>query len=219
MRGDKREAINLRRQGKSYREIGVALNIPKSTISEWFKDIDWSKIIKDKLILKANLEAKEKIKKLNIGRSLARKKLDDLALKESREEFVKLSNNPLFVAGIMLYWGEGDKNIKNPIRLTNTDPRMVNVYVKFLIEILKIDPTKIRLGLITYPDNSEKDCKTFWEKATASKVSFVKTQIIIGRHPTKRLQTGICMVSTRNKYLKIKILEWIDLFHKKNIMV
>jgi len=64
-----------------------------------------------------------------------------------------------------------------------------------------------------------KDCKTFWEKATASKVSFVKTQIIIGRHPTKRLQTGICMVSTRNKYLKIKILEWIDLFHKKNIMV
>ena len=219
MRYDKQEAINLRRQGKSYREIGLALSIPKSTISEWFKDVNWSKIIKNKLVLKANLEAREKIKKLNIGRSLAQKESDNLALNESREEFSKLSKNPLFVSGIMLYWGEGDKNIKNPIRLTNTDPRMVNVYVKFLIEILKINPDKIKLGLITYPDNSEKDCKIFWEKATASKITFVKTQIIIGRHPTKRLQSGICMVSTRSKYKKIKILEWIDLFYKKNIMV
>ncbi|MDO8504652.1 MAG: helix-turn-helix domain-containing protein [Candidatus Liptonbacteria bacterium] len=219
MRKEKQKAIELRRKGKSYGEISSALDVPKSTISDWFKDVDWSKIIKNKLILKSNEDARKRMKILQIKRSTIQKESDNKALIESRREFKKICGNPLFISGIMLYWGEGDKNIKNPIRLTNTDPRMINVYIKFLIEILKINPDKIKLGLIIYPDNSDQECKNFWSRSTASRVTFVKTQVINGRHPTKRLSHGICMVSTRNKYIKIKILEWIDLFYKKNIMV
>ena len=42
-------AIELRKKGKSYSEIKYLLNIPKSTLSDWFSKEEWSELIKDKI--------------------------------------------------------------------------------------------------------------------------------------------------------------------------
>jgi len=126
--------------------------------------------------------------------------------------------NPLFVAGLTLYWAEGDSKAKNPFRLTNTDPRMIALYTKFLTEAIDIPKESLRPAIILYPDLSEKECLTFWSKVIGvPKTQFYKTQFIKGRHPTKRLSKGICMITCGNGQLKEKVTVWIDLLSKKLI--
>ncbi len=48
MHNNKEKAIQLRKLGKSYNEITKALNVPKSTLSTWLKDIIIPAKIKEK---------------------------------------------------------------------------------------------------------------------------------------------------------------------------
>lgn len=143
-------------------------------------------------------------------------RLRRVARQEAQKDFLKLIKNPLFIAGLMLYWGEGDSKTKNPIRLSNTDPRMISLYIKFLVKCLNIPKEKLRSNIILYPDLSKRKCINFWiEKTGMPKQQFYKTQFIKGKHPTKRLTNGICMVVYSNREIKEKILVWIDLLSKK----
>ncbi len=133
---------------------------------------------------------------------------------EAKKEFNKFLSNPLFVAGIILYWGEGDRKMSNGlVRLGNTDWRVIALFIEFLEKIAKVSKDKIRLALILYPDLLEKDCKKFWSQQCKIPLKqFYKTQFIQGKHPTKRLPYGVCNVVVSSRRLKEKIFVWIDLF-------
>lgn len=208
--------LELRRRYKSYKEIAEILGISKSTVSYWMINNSESQIIKNKLIALNITKSKKRIRKIIKASQEKWRVWREIARKEAIKNFNTLYQNPLFIAGIIIYWGEGDSNPKNPLRISNTDPRMIKLYVYFLKEILSTPEEKIKLGLILYPDLSDKKCKTFWKKITTLKEkNFVKTQYIKGYHPTKRLSNGICMVVVNSRQYKIKILQWIDLFSKQ----
>lgn len=213
MRNDRHLAINLRRKGKSYNEIRKELGIPKSTLNSWFQGLRWSQFVKKNLSEKAlrlSTKRMRKIAKANKERWLKwRKQYRDEAVKE----FPQLKSNPLFTAGLMLYWGEGDGNLKNDTRLSNIDPRMITLFNKFLLNICKVSKDDIFLSLTIYPDLSDNKCKIFWSNKTGiSQNQFNKTQIIYGKHPTKRLENGICTIRVRrSRGLKEKIVIWINL--------
>ena len=218
MRGDKHIAIGLRKRGKSYNEISQELAVPKSTLSNWLSGMVWSQNIKNELTKKANHIAKKRLRLLNKERRAKWERRREQLREEAKREFPKLHKNPLFVAGAMLYWAEGDSKIKNPFRLTNTDPRMMALYTKFLIGTLNISKDNLRIAIILYPDLSEKKCISFWSKIlNIPKSQFYKTQFIKGRHPTKRLSKGICTIIIRNRQLKEKVSIWIDLLSQKLI--
>lgn len=135
---------------------------------------------------------------------------------EARVHFERFYTNPLFAAGIALYWGEGDSKAQNALRLSNTDVRMITLYTTFLRSIMGIPDEKIRIGLILYPDLSDDICKDFWSNATNLPVeNFMKTQFIRGHHPTKRLKYGVCMVVVNSRAQKLMMLTWIDFFAKQ----
>jgi len=46
---DKILAIKMRRQGKTYNEINRLLSIPKSTLSGWFRGVELSLVVKNRL--------------------------------------------------------------------------------------------------------------------------------------------------------------------------
>lgn len=215
MRNDKRFAIKLRKQGKSYNKISKELEIPKGTLSNWFSGIEWSEGIKRELIRKANYIARKNLQYYNKKHKEKWEKWREEARQQAKREFPKLMKDSLFIAGLMLYWAEGDSKIKNPIRLSNTDPRMIALYIKFLTKSLKISKEKLRSTIILYPDLSEKKCIDFWTAVEGiPKSQFYKTQFIKGRHPTKRLTHGICMIIFSSRQIKEKILIWIDLLSK-----
>ena len=70
MRHDQPKAFELRKQGKTYREIEALLDVSRSTLCNWFKNEKWSKHIK-----KSNTEKQikinlERLKKMNDGRKI-----------------------------------------------------------------------------------------------------------------------------------------------------
>ncbi|MFA5086350.1 MAG: hypothetical protein WC468_02000 [Candidatus Paceibacterota bacterium] len=215
MRNDRHLATSLRKRGKSYKEISDELGVPKSTLNAWFKDSVWSEKIKNRLTEKAVRTSEKRIRKVIDSNRERWEKLREGFREDAKKEFPRIREGNLFVAGVMLYWGEGDQNPKYPVRLTNVDYRMIALFRSFLLDVCKVEVDDIYLSLFIYPDLKEDECKKFWKKKT--KIwHFDKTQVIYGKHPTKRLENGICSIRVKKSaWLKEKILVWISLLSEE----
>lgn len=214
MRKDKEQAFTLRREGRSYKQIQRELNIPTSTLAGWFKNEPWSQAIKNRLsneVSWSNPRSLELLVQANKERwRLKHHEYRIAAIKE----FDRLKGDQLFLAGIMLYWGEGEKQPKSSqVRLSNSEPEMLKIFYLFLTKVLEINPNKIFAWLLLYPDLVDSVQKNFWSKATGLPVgSFRKSIYIKGRHPTKRLSYGVCTVVVSSRALKERILKWLELY-------
>ncbi len=210
MRQDKKKAIVLRKQGKSYNEISEILKVPKSTLSAWLSQIPWSAAVRKKLV-KRQGEIVGKITKARWA------KWREGFREEAKLEFNTLAANPLFIIGLCLYLGEGDHQLKtSQVKLINTDPKVIDLFSRFLREAVKVPEKKIRAWLIIYKDLDDEKCKKYWRKACKVPVKrFYKTQIIKGRHPTRRTPYGMCTVQVSSRALKEKIFTWTDLLYKQ----
>ncbi|MFA5157657.1 MAG: hypothetical protein WC451_00490 [Patescibacteria group bacterium] len=99
-----------------------------------------------------------------------------------------MDKKELTILGSALYACEGTKarrdyRTKNgfirSIELTNSDPKIVSAFSKFLKEILKVDWDRVRGQLFLYPDLKEPDLKKFWsEKSGISQNNFQKSIIL-----------------------------------------
>ena len=215
MREDKEKAINLRKIGKSYLEIKKELGIPLSTLSEWFSGQGWSNEISVNLVKKARSSHIIRIQELNKTRGENLNKLYEEAKKEAVEDFKLLKYHPLFIAGLMVYWGEGNKSSKSNCYIANTEPLMIMLFLQFLRHICGFTEPRIKAWILLYPDLNEKVCKEFWIKNCSLKsTDFNKSIVIKGKHKTKKVSYGVCSIGVSSAYLKCKILKWIDLLAK-----
>ena len=214
MRKDKEQAFKLRHQNKSYKQISRELDIPLGTLCGWFQDKPWSQDIRDKLGQEASLAFPEKLRRIVAANKERWKELHKTYRQEAVKEFSKLKEDPLFLAGIMLYWGEGEKQQKSSqVRLANSEPEMIKIFNLFLTRVLKIPPEKISAWLLLYPDLVDSVQKNFWSKTTGIPIEQFKKSIYIkGRHPTKRLSYGVCTIFISSRALKERILKWLELY-------
>lgn len=212
MRKDKEKAVEMRRSGKSYAEIVASLKIPKSTLSGWFANSDWSHDLKQRLSKSAQIEHTVRLRELNKLRGANLKKAYEEARYEARREFEELKYNPLFIAGVMLYWGEGDKLTNYSTKITNTDPHLIRLYVFFLEKVCRIPKEKISAHVLIYPNLNEETCRLYWASRTHIDLSrFTKCTVIHGKDSVRPLAYGICMVGISSTYFKVKMLEWLKL--------
>lgn len=191
--------------------------MPRSTLSNWFSGLDWSQELKSKLTEKARYTSKRRFLRVTRQRSKYWEGRKRSSREEAKTAFPSLLKDPLFISGISIYWGEGDSKLSNGnLRISNTDPKMIIVFLRFLRETLTIANEKIRIGIILYPDLDEGDCLDFWQKETrVPRCQFHKTQFITGRHPTKRSERGICMVSVCDRMIKEKVGTWIEMLGER----
>ncbi len=215
-----RERIfELRRRHKSYREIADILDVSKSTVSYWLAANKESQSVKELLTRKNNARNRKRMRRIAAAAQKRWGAWRAAARKDAKRSFPEFIKNPLFVSGIAIYWGEGDNKPGNPLRMSNTDPRMIRLYSRFLKNVLDVPVNKIRLALILYPDLNDMRCRRFWTRVTSLRLTnFIKTQYIRGYHPTKRLKNGICVVIVNSRELKEKVLVWIDLLSKNHKM-
>lgn len=212
MRKDKETALQMRSTGKSYSEIYTALKIPKATLSDWFSKIDWSNDIAKRLASHAQVKHTARIVRLNKTRGVHLKRVYEVAKEEAVEDLAQLKYNPLFIAGMMLYWGEGDKATKGQVRLSNTDPELIKLFVFFLKNICNVPEEMVGISILTYPDIDDKMNRQYWSEISGiSQNKFLKSILIQGRHKTRRLGHGVCSVYVSSTYFKVKILEWLRL--------
>lgn len=214
MRKDKEQAFELRRKNMSYKSISRELGIPLGTLAGWFRNELWSQEIRDKLGIEASLAFPDKLKRIVAANKKRWADTHEAYRQEAVKEFSKLKDDPLFLAGIMLYWGEGEKQQKSSqVRLSNSEPEMLKIFYLFLIKVIKIHPDKIFSWLLLYPDLIDSVQKNFWSKATSIPVGQFKKSIYIkGGHPTKRLSYGVCTIYISSRALKERILKWLELY-------
>ncbi|MBI2410266.1 MAG: helix-turn-helix domain-containing protein [Candidatus Kerfeldbacteria bacterium] len=213
MRKDKARAIDLRKQGKSYNEISAALHIPKSTLSNWFACVQWSQMTKQHLSIIHRERSRKRMKALTDDIREKRNAAYAKRRNEAKKMYPQYQQDRLFIAGLMLYWGEGDRKLQNGcIRLANSDPDMLLIFHRFLKKYLPTIYKKTKAYLILYPDLEDKAIKTFWSRHIGVSLDkFYKTHYIKGRHASKRLPYGVCTIIIRSREYKEMIDEWLQL--------
>lgn len=214
MNKNKEKAIELRRQGLSYKKIRDELRIPLSTLASWLKHEPWSQEIKARLSAEVSWSNPKVLTLLaEANHERWRNKHEEYRL-SAVNEFKKHKDNPLFLAGMMLYWGEGEKQSKSSqVRLTNSEPEMLRTFYLFLTRVLSISPDKISACLLLYPDLIDSVQKNFWSKTTGiPSERFGRSTYIKSRHSAKRLSYGVCTVRVNSRALKERMLKWLELY-------
>ena len=86
----------------------------------------------------------------------------------------------LFGMGIGLYWGEGNKANKNTVKLGNSDPKLLKIFIEFLIKFFEIDKNDLKFHLHTFTDINLDDAINYWIKELKiKKEQFYKPTVTI----------------------------------------
>lgn len=214
MRNDRQKAELLRLKGTSYRVISQKLGIPVSTLSTWFKRAAWSSQIKEKLSQEIRTPSGKTIRTMAEANRRRWLQWREQGRAEADQEFFSLRQEPLFLAGLSLYWAIGDKVLENNVvKLSSADPDIIRVFFGFLATYAKVQPDTVQVRTVLYPDLIENVQKNFWSRATGIPGALFKKSVRLGgRFPKKRNSYGVCLVTVNNRYLKEKICRWIELY-------
>ena len=70
----------------------------------------------------------------------------------------------LFVAGVMLYWAEGDKTSRNAARLSNSDPEVLRLFVRFLRGCFGVKDEQMSITCNLFADHVSRqhEIEQFW---------------------------------------------------------
>lgn len=226
MRTDKSKAIKLRLGGKSYSEIQKLLGgISKSTLSNWLGNIILSSEAQG--IIKKRFREKSLVGLLNRNKNqtyLAVERKRKIQL-EAMTEINKISKENLFFIGLALYWAEGYKRpiIKNgrevtyhPISLTNSDVKLIKIFLEFLQKICNVPIEKIKANIRIFKHLNEQEVLNYWIKETGiPKQNFTKTYLGIsrssmGKRPFNRLPFGVVQIRIGDTKLFHRIIGWIN---------
>ena len=213
---EKFEAAYLRRRlGKSYNEIRRKVKVSKSTLSLWLRNIKLSNVQRRRLINKQIFNPGGKVsheKRLKRTKEIINK---------AKKEVILLAQNPLFLAGLMLYCAEGGK-AQEKVRFSNSNTVLVRLMMKWFRKFCQPPENKYRVAIHIHEFISRKNSKQYWSKVTGIPTSqFYKTNIkppglSYRKNP---LYNGTCHITIDNRDLFRKIKGWTIGFFKKEKLV
>jgi len=203
------KAIKLRKSGNSYSEILKEVNVSKSTLSLWLREIKLTPKQEKRLYVDLRQKNAYKLSKFNQQKRIRK---TSLIIEKARCEIELFLNNPLFLSGLMLYWAEGDKSEKTEfVKITNSDPAMIKLMMRWFREICKIEEKKFRIALHIHELFCKKDIEKYWSKITSIPLNqFHKTQIkpTSLKHRKNKLYNGTCVIRIGSRDLFRKIKGW-----------
>lgn len=157
----KLQAIKSRKKGLSYGEIKKKIDVSKSTLSFWLKNIR----------LKPEYQKRFYTKRIqNLARgpqSQRERRLREIKkiIEEAEKEIqIPLSFETYRLMGAALYWAEGSKG--KIFEITNSDPYFILFMVHWVGEIFKMPPQILKARLNIYPQQNELKIKKFWSNLT-----------------------------------------------------
>lgn len=170
-------ARELRRKGKSIREIAKQVYAARSTISLWCRDIVLTReqldalVVRDRLggakgrIVAAELAKKRKNERINFNENVGHKRIGEISQRE------------LFLIGIALYWAEGSKGLRSErFVFVNSDPKMIVVMIRWLRECVHVSDEDIvcRVGINEVHQARITEVEQHWSDITGIPLSQFK---------------------------------------------
>ena len=234
MQKNKSQAFKLRLQGRSYNEINQLLGISKSTLSSWFTGLELSQEAQKRIRQRVyHGTLKGLVKKNKNQTHLAIQRMRSIRAEAQRQVKLK-TRNELLLIGVALYWAEGYKRLAvrngrqlthHPVALTNSDPKLVAIFLSFLREICLVPDEKIHADIRIYEHMNENELLKFWRQVTGiPQQNFGKTyygisKSSLGKRPFNRLPYGTIAIRINNTDLFHKIMGWIEGLSQQAAMV
>jgi len=160
-------AIDMRKRGFSYSEIGNRLHIPKSTLSYWLKNVK----LTPEQIKKLN-DKRTETAKANVLKKISRtSKMIEEIKNSSSQDIKEISKKELWLMGIMLYWKNGNKSdLRKGVHFSSSDPDMIKLFLKWLQEIGGIQNQEIKFDIFLRQELRDKGLVSkaidYWSKIT-----------------------------------------------------
>ena len=141
------------------KRIAAELGVSVSSVSRWTRDVELTSTQQERL-RQANPRFNAQLRGW-VGRSRAARAVREAAQAEGRDR--ARAADPLHVQGCMLYWAEGSKS-RNVAALTNSDPDLLSVFVRFLRGCYDVPTNKLALSVNCHTGNglSIEDIQGWW---------------------------------------------------------
>ena len=167
-------ALRLRKKGLSYSQIKETLGLSKSTLSRWLKDYPLS----DERISELRGSNQQRIEKFRATMQRKRQDRLDSVYNSLRGKLLPLSKKELYLAGLILYWGEGGKTSYSTIAVANTNPQIIKFAKKWLVECFDVDPHRFYIHLHLYKDmDIDKEISHWSNELSLDKSQFRKPYV------------------------------------------
>lgn len=210
----KLRAQELRKKGLSYLEIQKIVDIPKSTLSGWCRDV----AITEEQALRL---FKNKLKGAARGRIIGAKRQQAKRLNEIKDmltagksEVGRLSERDKFIAGICLYAAEGTKRDK-VCNFANSDSLLIKFMADWFRRFCHVREEKLRGSLWIHDNLNWKKAISYWSKLVAiPRSQFYKPYIAKNKTDSQKIrknihQYGVFSINFSDAKIHRKIMGWI----------
>jgi hypothetical protein len=184
---------DLRRLGLSYGEIMELIPVKKSTLATWCRDV---RLTEEQIEAIKERRAPDPGFPRNTNRK--RRKEIELIRAQAALEAEHLVDDPLWLAGTVLYWGEGFKT-QSQLGMANSDPHALRLFIRWT-DRYHLPATGYRAKLNLHAENDEPAARQWWSDQlgiplTNFNKSFIKPDGT--GHRKNHLHHGVCMVTKR----------------------
>lgn len=204
----KEKAVYLRTvEGLSYNEISDRLGgVSKSTLSGWLSGISLSKKHQKRLDARSAVNNNEARRKAAKTKSKLWKQKRIAQQNSGREEAGEFD---LHLAGCMLYWAEGYKN-RNVVGLTNTNPKMLLLFLSFLRTHYDVKNEDIRVLCHSHilSEQTLDDVEKYWiEQLGLPRECLIKGSVEerIPKRKKVKYENGICTIRVNSTEIAQRI--------------
>lgn len=210
----KNDVKRLRSEGKTYSEIKQVLNlqIPKSTISDWCKDVKLPAWYENK-VNDINYKNLKKAQKHAAASNLIKREKFLLKIsKDNKQNIDKyLKNNSIRKMLLsILYLGEGAKwKSHSGLILGSSNPMIIKMYIKLLNQCYGIDLNHLKCRISYRADQNIEKLQRYWSKMTSIPLkNFYKTKPdprTIGKKTIKNDYKGVCVIMGGSTKIQLEL--------------
>lgn len=156
---EQQRARELRARAWTLREIADELDVAKSSVSLWVRDVDFD--------VTARRSPGTGRRPRGTDHPLRRRKLVEIAACDQwgREQIGELSARDLLIAGAALYAGEGAKR-DGMVSLANTNAEMLALFCRWLRTCFDIDESRLRGRLYLHEGLDLAAATSYWSRVT-----------------------------------------------------
>ncbi|MEU3712399.1 hypothetical protein [Streptomyces catenulae] len=199
-------ARDLRRAGRTYDEIVAELDVSKSSVSLWVRD------------LPKPTKSPEEMHRMREARWAPYREERDRRTAETKaaatKEIGTLTDRELFLLGVGLYWAEGAKSKpyarRESVQFVNSDPDMITVYLAWL-KLLGVETGGLRCHVMIHESADTPAAERYWADLVGIDVS------ALGKTALKKHNPKTVRKNTEGDYrgcLVIRVLQGADLYRR-----
>ncbi|MFM2424409.1 MAG: hypothetical protein RLZZ70_800 [Candidatus Parcubacteria bacterium] len=220
---EKLQALKLRRQGWSIKDIAKELQVSRGSASLWCQGIQLTSLQKEKLKAKqiaAGSAGRQKGAEMN-----RKKRVDaiDEAGSWAEQKIKEVRRSNLFFLGIGIYWGEGVKSRSGQAAVVNSDSRILKVMIRWFEECLQLSRSDFRpyVYIASQHKSREQIIMKYWENELAIPREQFKSPIYLEQRPKQRYENHdnyfgvVALRVVKSTNLKYRILALLKIVSKR----